>query len=73
MPARRRGSAGGVRYGDDALDGVLEGLSDGWVQAGGAVVLTRGSRSFTPVIPVHWLVARRLEYGDTAVLILREA
>lgn len=55
------------------VDGVLEGLSDGWVQAGGAVVLTRGSRSFTPVIPVHWLVARRLEYGDTAVLILREA
>ena len=55
------------------VDGVLEGLSDGWVQAGGAIVLTRGSRSFTPVIPVHWLVARRLEYGDTAVLILREA
>jgi 16S rRNA (guanine966-N2)-methyltransferase len=55
------------------VDGVIEGLSDGWVQAGGAVVLTRGSRSFTPVIPVHWLVARRLEYGDTAVLILREA
>ena len=56
-----------------AVEGVLEGLSDGWVQAGGAVALTRGSRSFTPVIPVHWLVARRLEYGDTAVLILREA
>lgn len=55
------------------LEHVLEGLAAGRVEAGGAVVLTRGSRSFTPVIPVHWLVARRLEYGDTAVLILREA
>jgi 16S rRNA (guanine(966)-N(2))-methyltransferase RsmD len=55
------------------VQGVLQGLADGWVAATGAIVLTRGSRSFTPVIPVHWLLARRLEYGDTAVLILREA
>jgi 16S rRNA (guanine966-N2)-methyltransferase len=53
------------------LEGVLERLAESWVQPGGSVVLTRGSRSFTPVIPVHWLLARRLEYGDTAVLILR--
>jgi len=25
-----------------------------------------------PVIPVHWHVARRLEYGDTLVLVYRE-
>jgi 16S rRNA (guanine966-N2)-methyltransferase len=54
------------------LEAVLAALAEGWLEHGGAVVLTRGSRSFTPVIPVHWLAARRLEYGDTAVLILRE-
>jgi 16S rRNA (guanine966-N2)-methyltransferase len=36
------------------------------------VVLTRPKRSFTPVIPLHWLAARRLSYGDTLVLIFRE-
>jgi 16S rRNA (guanine966-N2)-methyltransferase len=55
------------------LGAVLEGLAEWWLAAGGAVVLTRGSRSFTPVIPVHWVLAKRLEYGDTAVLIFREA
>lgn len=37
------------------------------------MALTRGRRSSTPVIPVHLLVAKRLEYGDTAVLVFREA
>jgi hypothetical protein len=36
------------------------------------VVLTRPKRSSTPVIPLHWLVARRLSYGDTLVFIFRE-
>jgi 16S rRNA (guanine966-N2)-methyltransferase len=36
------------------------------------VILTRPKRSFTPVIPLHWLAARRLSYGDTLVLIFRE-
>jgi len=36
------------------------------------VVLTRPKRSSTPVIPLHWLAARRLSYGDTLVLIFRE-
>ncbi len=36
------------------------------------VVLTRPKRSFMPVIPLHWLAARRLSYGDTLVLIFRE-
>ncbi|HZD18682.1 MAG TPA: 16S rRNA (guanine(966)-N(2))-methyltransferase RsmD [Actinomycetota bacterium] len=43
-------------------------LAPGW-----AVVLTRRSGSSMPVIPVHWLATRRLEYGDTLVLIFREA
>ena len=37
------------------------------------VVLTRPRKSSTPVIPVHWLLARRLTYGDTLVLIFQEA
>jgi len=37
------------------------------------VVLTRPTRSSTLVIPVHWAIARRLSYGDTLVLIFREA
>ncbi len=36
------------------------------------VVLTRPKRSSTPVIPLHWLAARRLSYGDTLVFIFRE-
>jgi 16S rRNA (guanine966-N2)-methyltransferase len=36
------------------------------------VILTRPKRSSTPVIPLHWLAARRLSYGDTLVLIFRE-
>ena len=36
------------------------------------LVLTRPKRSSTPVIPLHWLAARRLSYGDTLVLIFRE-
>jgi 16S rRNA (guanine966-N2)-methyltransferase len=39
---------------------------------GWTVVLTRPARSSIPVIPVHWHVARRLEYGDTLVLVYRE-
>jgi 16S rRNA (guanine966-N2)-methyltransferase len=55
------------------VDAVLEALVGGWIRPGGAVALTRRSRSSTPVIPVHWRLAKRLEYGDTAVLIFREA
>ena len=60
---------------EDELGSVLVaalgagGLSgDSW-----RVVLTRPKRSSTPVIPVHWLAARRLSYGDTLVFIFREA
>lgn len=43
-------------------------LSDqGWT-----VVLTRGIKSSTPVIPVHWAVARQLRYGDSLVILYRE-
>jgi 16S rRNA (guanine966-N2)-methyltransferase len=53
------------------VDALLRELARGWLEPGGAAVLTRSNKSSTPVIPVHFLVAKRLEYGDTAVLIFR--
>ena len=41
---------------------------DGWT-----VVLTRGARSSTVVIPIDWLAARRLAYGDSLVTLYRPA
>ena len=56
------------------LDDVLADLAEGWLAAQGwTVALTRRKGSSTPVIPVHWSAARRLEYGDTLVMLLREA
>jgi 16S rRNA (guanine966-N2)-methyltransferase len=55
-----------------SLDGLLDLLGDGSLLDGGATVaLTRGSRSSTVVIPLHWTVARRLAYGDSAVTLFR--
>ena len=52
------------------LDPVLERLAAG-LPEGATIVLTRGIRSSMPVIPLPWAVARRLEYGDTLVLVCR--
>jgi 16S rRNA (guanine966-N2)-methyltransferase len=54
------------------LDRVLAGLPGMLAREGWTVVLTRGTRSSTPVIPVQWAVARRLGYGDSHVLFFRE-
>jgi 16S rRNA (guanine966-N2)-methyltransferase len=55
------------------LDVVLQELSDGWLAEGPwTVALTRGRRSSTPVIPLHWITARRLAYGDSLVVLFRE-
>ncbi len=35
------------------------------------VVLTRGHKSSTPVIPLHWAIARQLRYGDSLVILFR--
>jgi 16S rRNA (guanine966-N2)-methyltransferase len=35
------------------------------------VVLTRDSRSSNDVVPVNWLVAKRLRYGDSVVTLFR--
>jgi 16S rRNA (guanine966-N2)-methyltransferase len=56
----------------EEVSGVLRSLVPGVLSAGWTVVLTREKRSFTPVIPVDWRVARRLEYGDGLAIIYRE-
>jgi 16S rRNA (guanine966-N2)-methyltransferase len=38
----------------------------------GLVALTRARRNRTDVIPVHWSAVKRLAYGDTLILLLRE-
>jgi 16S rRNA (guanine966-N2)-methyltransferase len=48
---------------------ILRLLASGWLAERWTVVLTRSSRSSTHVIPVDWPIARRLEYGDTLVLV----
>jgi 16S rRNA (guanine966-N2)-methyltransferase len=55
------------------LDGLLVRLDEGWLlKPGWTVLLTRGIKSSTPVIPVHWAVARQLRYGDSLVILYRE-
>jgi 16S rRNA (guanine966-N2)-methyltransferase len=59
--------------GPPELDDVLEELSAGWLSdPHWTVVLTRGRQSSTPVIPLHWVVARQLAYGDSLVVLFRE-
>jgi 16S rRNA (guanine966-N2)-methyltransferase len=54
------------------LDQVLAEIAgQGAAAAGAAVVLTRSDRSYMPVIPVNWLLTRRLSYGDSAVLLFQ--
>jgi 16S rRNA (guanine966-N2)-methyltransferase len=56
----------------DYLDRVLAEIAgQGIAAAGATVVLTRSGRSYTAVIPVHWLLARKLSYGDSAVLLFQ--
>jgi 16S rRNA (guanine966-N2)-methyltransferase len=62
-------------YATDAREAgdVLELLATSPLLAGGfTVILTRGHRSSTPVVPLHWAAARRLQYGDTLVTLYRE-
>ena len=41
------------------------------VEPGGRLVLTRPKEGYTPVIPLHWSLERRLSYGDAVVLVFR--
>ncbi len=57
----------------EELEAVLAELARGWLAPGFTVVLTRRKGSSTPVVPLHWAPARRLAYGDTLVVLMREA
>jgi 16S rRNA (guanine(966)-N(2))-methyltransferase RsmD len=57
----------------ERVDALLAALARGWLDAGWAVALARPVRSSTHVIPVDWRASKGLKYGDTAVLIFREA
>jgi len=58
--------------GHPELDDVLRELGRGWLRDDmWTVVLTRGHKSSTPVIPLHWAIARRLRYGDSLVFVFR--
>jgi 16S rRNA (guanine966-N2)-methyltransferase len=56
------------------VEQVLDILSKGWLPKDRAwtVVLTRPTKSYTPVIPIDWRTAKRLVYGDTLVILYRE-
>ena len=59
-------------YGPAELDDLLERVSSGWLDPKGwTVVLTRGHKSSTPVIPLHWSAARELRYGDSRLHLYR--
>jgi 16S rRNA (guanine966-N2)-methyltransferase len=58
----------------EEIAAVLAALAGGWLAPEGwAVALTRPKGAAEPPLPVHWLAARRLSYGDTLVLIFQEA
>lgn len=54
-----------------ALAAVLEALTDR-LASGAAFVLTRPSRNPKVVVPVHYVEAKRLVYGDAQVLVYLE-
>jgi 16S rRNA (guanine966-N2)-methyltransferase len=54
------------------LEELLEGLRERWLDPSDwTVVLTRGRKSSTPVIPLHWTAARELRYGDSHLHLYR--
>jgi hypothetical protein len=50
---------------------MAELAGQGVVAAGGRVALTREKRSYTPVIPLDWLLVKKLSYGDSVVLVFQ--
>jgi 16S rRNA (guanine966-N2)-methyltransferase len=54
------------------VEAVLAALDVGRLEPGWTCVLTRPTRNATLVIPVHWRISRRLDYGDSVVLIARD-
>jgi len=55
-----------------AIDALVSGLIPLLSGPGSALVLTRPTKAYTPVVPVNLQVARRLRYGDSLILVYRE-
>ena len=54
------------------LDGVISEIAgQGVVSAGGRVVLTRPAKGYTPVIPLDWLLVKRLSYGEAVIAVFQ--
>lgn len=43
----------------------------GWLRPGGIAVLTRSKNTDMPVIPLDWLLDRRLTFGDAVVFVFK--
>jgi 16S rRNA (guanine966-N2)-methyltransferase len=56
----------------ETLGRVIARLA-GRVARGGSMALTRPKKDAIDVIPIHWTVSKLLTYGDTQILICREA
>jgi 16S rRNA (guanine966-N2)-methyltransferase len=56
----------------EQIEPVLALLTGNRLSPGWTVALTRPKRSSNIVIPVHFSLARRLQYGDNLVLVYRE-
>src|SRR5947207_993637 len=54
------------------VDALVSGLIELLAGPGALAVLTRPTRGYTPVVPVNLLLARRLRYGDSLILVYRE-
>jgi 16S rRNA (guanine966-N2)-methyltransferase len=52
---------------------ALSELAAGWLAPGFRVALARPRRGYTVGISVNWQVAKLLEYGDTIIVLYREA
>jgi 16S rRNA (guanine966-N2)-methyltransferase len=60
------------RFPEASVEALLEEIAARWLAVrGGRVLLTRHSRSYTPVIPVHWRIERQLSYGDAVILVFQ--
>ena len=60
------------RLPEASVDALLNEIADRRLLApGGQVLLTRHSRSYTPVIPLNWRIERQLSYGDAVILVFQ--
>ncbi len=57
----------------EQIERELALLGEKWLSPGWTVALTRSRKSSNLVIPVQFAIARQLEYGDSLVVLYREA